>query len=95
MLVNPEKTELTFDVKEANLDTGKYTLLVHFDGKKGKKYNIAAIQKQITNQKYGTALQTIQNLDGVEKATITISPKFVPRTPILQSRVKVKFDYSN
>ena len=95
MLVNPEKTEPVFDVKEANLDTGKYTLAVHFDGKKGKKYDMATIQKQITNQKYGTALATIQNLAEVEKATLTIWPKFVPRTPLLKSRVNVKFDYSN
>ena len=95
MLVNPEKTELAFDVKEANLETGKYTLIVHFDGKKGKKYDGAIIQKQITNQKYGTALATIRDLAEVEKAELNISPKFIPRTPLLQSRVKVKFDYSN
>lgn len=95
MLVNPDKTELTFDVKDANLDSGKYTLLVHFNGKKGKKYDTATIQKQITNQRYGTALETIQNLAEVEKATLTVWPKFIPRTPILKSRVNVKFDYSN
>jgi predicted transcriptional regulator YdeE len=95
MLVNPEKTELVFDVKEAIFDEGKFTLTVHFDGKKGKKYDKTIIQKQITNQKYGTALSIIQNLAEVEKATLTIWPKFVPRTPILKSRVKVKFDYSN
>ena len=95
MLVNPEKTELIFDVKEAVFDEGKFILTVHFDGKKGKKYDKAIIQKQITNQKYGTALSIIQNLAEVERATLTIWPKFVPRTPILKSRVKVKFDYSN
>lgn len=95
MLVNPDKATLNFDVKDANLDAGKFTLTVHFDGKKGKKYDVAIIQKQITNQKYGTALETIQRLDGVENVSLTIWPKFVPRTPILKSRVNVKFDYSN
>lgn len=95
MLVNPDKTELNFDVKDANLDSGKYVLTVHFSGKKGKKYDTSVIRKKITNQKYGTALSEIENLDGVEKATLTIWPKFVPRTPVVNSRVNVKFDYSN
>ena len=95
MLVNPDKTELAFDVKESKPDEGKYILTVHFDGKKGKKYDASLIRKQITNQKYGTALATISNLSDVEKATLTIWPKFVPRTPLINSRVNVKFDYSN
>lgn len=95
MLVNPDKTELAFDVKESKPDEGKYILTVHFDGKKGKKYDASLIRKQITNQKYGTALATISNLSEVEKATLTIWPKFIPRTPLINSRVNVKFDYAN
>ena len=93
MVVNPEKSEISYVLKESKLDEGKIIINTDFVGKKGKKYDGNVIKKQITNKKYGTALSTIQGLAEVEKAELIIWPKFIPRTPIISSRVKVNFDY--
>lgn len=93
MVVNPEKADISYVLKESKPDEGKIIINTNFVGKKGKKYNADDIKKQITNKKYGTALSTIQGLAEVEKAELIVSPKFFPRTPIISSRVKVNFDY--
>ena len=93
MVVRPEKSEINYVLKESKLEEGKITLDTTFSGKKGKKYDGNLIKKQITNKKYGTALSTIQGLAEVEKAELTVWPKFIPRTPLIGSRVKVNFDY--
>lgn len=93
MVINPEKADISYVLKESKLDEGKIIINSSFIGKKGKKYNADDIKKQITNKKYGTALSTIQGLAEAEKAELNIWPKIFPRTPIISSRVKVNFDY--
>jgi len=93
MIINPEDMKIDYKLNVANLDEGNITLKADYKGKVGKKISEDVVKKAITNKSLGTAQNYLTGLDGVESVTLEVWPKFIPRTPLLQEKVEVNFDY--
>lgn len=93
MLVNPEGTDLDYDIKAVDNVKGTAVISSKFAGKVGKKLETSNIQNMLLRAKYGSAEGKIEAMDGVKDASISINPKFWPLLPFLKQRISVSFDY--
>jgi hypothetical protein len=93
MLINPEGAILVWNVASYDENTGEIKLDVDFEGKVGKKIDEGKIRDQISNKKYGTAKEILENTEGVESVELNVTPTILSRVPLLKSRIKVVFSY--
>ncbi len=94
MLVNPDKSEITFSKVETdeNVETSKMTL--NYKGKIADKADIGIIAESIKNKKIADAEIVILKDEKFEGVTFSKWPAFWNRTPLLKYRIKVSFDYA-
>ena len=93
MLVNADKTELSYELSEDAMKDGIIKLSVDFKGKVGSKISSADLTEKIKNKSVASAKSYLESVDGVESVIIKSSPAFLNRTPVLSKRIKVDFDY--
>ena len=92
-LINSEDAEITYEVISFDEENGKVSLSVKFSGKVGEKIDEGAVKDQITNTKFGEAVQKIKAIEGVEDLELEIWPTILARTPLIKQRITIKFDY--
>ena len=93
MLINPEGATLAWSVTGYDEATGEIKLDVNFEAKVGKKLNEGEIRDKISNKKYGTAKEILENTEGVESVELNVTPAILSRVPLIKSRIKVVFSY--
>lgn len=93
MIINPGESQISYKVKDGNIDDGTMNLEATFVGKVGNKLVASTIQKALKNKSKADAQNYLLSIDGVDSASIAIWPSFWQRTPMTLGRVKVKFDY--
>jgi hypothetical protein len=93
MIINPGESQISYKVKDGNIDDGTMNLEATFVGKIGNKLVASTIQKALKNKSKTDAQSYLLSIDGVDSASIAIWPSFWQRTPMTMSRVKVRFDY--
>lgn len=94
MLVNPEKADIKYDLKNNDIDSGVLTVDADFVGKEGQKISEGAIKDQIKGKSVSKAKNLISGNSGVENVQVTNWPKAMPELPWLTKRIKVTFDYA-
>ena len=95
MIINKDNASVTYDVGTYDKDKGIVTMTAKYDSKIGKKINPDEIKKNIKNQKYGSAKNYIENIDGVSDVELTTWPSFVSRTPLISGRIHITFGYTD
>ena len=93
MLVNPNGTDITYDVLSVDNVKGTAKFSSKFIGKIGNKVEVSSIQDILVRAKYGSAESKIKAISGVKEAQISIKPGFWPLLPFLKQRISVSFDY--
>ena len=93
MLINPEGATLAWSVTGYDEATGEIKLDVNFEAKVGKKLNEGEIRDKISNKKYGTAKEILENTEGVESVELNVTPTILSRVQLIKSRIKVVFSY--
>ncbi|MEK9155731.1 MAG: hypothetical protein AAB360_00310 [Patescibacteria group bacterium] len=94
MLVNPEKSEIGFEVLENNRDLGVLKIKTKFAGRVGKKLSEKEIGAKIRNQSADAAKAVLAGENDIESAELSVWPPKLNRTPFLLNRIDVVFDYS-
>lgn len=93
MLVNPNSTDLAYDITGVDNVKGTISFSAKFIGKVGNKLDQVTIQNMLVRAKYGNAASKIEALGGVADAQISITPKAWPLLPFIKQRIHVSFDY--
>lgn len=93
MLINPETATLEWGVTGWDEAKGEVKIDATFLGKIGKKLDEGNIRSRISNKKYGTAKEILENTEGVESVDLTVTPTILSRVPLIKSRIKVVFSY--
>lgn len=95
MIINPDKSQISYTVSESDSANGTAKLAVNFVGKIGQKIDENTIKTAIKNKKVDKIAEIIPTLAGpVESSEIKIWPTFMPYAPLLEKRIFVKFDYT-
>jgi len=93
MLVNPEKSDLGYELISIDNEAGVMKLKGSFSGRYGKEIERRAVLNVAKNKKLGTAKSEISKIDGVEEADITVWPSFFTKVTSVESRIKINFDF--
>lgn len=93
MIINGDKSNITYAVKDSNIDNGEMNLEATFTGKIGQKIDANNIMNNIKNKDKGVAQSYLNSVAGIDSSSIVISPSFWQRTPLTASKIKVEFDY--
>jgi hypothetical protein len=93
MLVNPEESKLVYTVTEADKVSGIIKISATLDANVGKKLAPAAIAAELKNKSLSGAKALLNAKDGVASSSISVWPEFLTRTPILEKKIKVHFEY--
>lgn len=94
MLVNPDKSELTYELKESDRNVELAKLKVTFKGKVAPKMEESTVKSLIRNRSLSGAIASLKTQDTVLDAKIDVWPTFLGRTPMIVNRLKVQFDYA-
>ncbi len=94
MLVNPEKSELGYDLVAMDSEAGTMKLKGSFAGKFGNDIEQSAVLSTVRNKKMGTAQSELESIEGVTEANITVWPSFFTKVSSIESRIKINFDYN-
>lgn len=93
-IINSEDAEITYEVTSFDEELGVVKFVAKFSGKVGKKLNEDELRNQITNKKYGEAVNTIKSMEGVENVELDVWPTILTRTPFIKQRIKIEFGYA-
>jgi hypothetical protein len=93
MLINADKTELTYEMIEDSMSEGKIKISADFKGKVGPKISSDNIKEGVKNRSYTDAVSYLGKIEGVESVSLKITPKLLNRTSFLTKKIKVDFDY--
>lgn len=94
MLVNPEKSEVEYTVGDISKDFSALAVNATLKGRVSAKLSASDIQQKIRNKTKASAENILASNENIEKVELNISPKKLNRTPLLASRITVKFDYA-
>jgi len=94
MLVNPEKSDLDYDLLSMDNEAGTMKLKGSFSGKFGKDIEQGTVLDIVRNKKMGTVKTDIEAIEGVDEARVIIWPNFFTKVSSIESRIKINFDYN-
>jgi len=92
MLINPEKSEVTYQLKESN--AGNMVLAIVLNGKVATKLDEEALKNKIKNKNLLQAKSSLIGDAVISDVAISIWPNIIKRTPVLTKRIDINFDYS-
>lgn len=95
MLVNPEKSDLNYSVTESDQDMMKAKIKVAFKAKIASKIEESTVKNLVRNKSLAAATSALEQQANVADVKVTVTPGFLPRTPILVNKISVKFDYAD
>lgn len=93
MLVNPEKSELTYVVSEYNAETNVLKLDTEFKAKTGANLSVDDLKKNTKGKNVQAAQEYLEARDGVSTVSLKYFPSFWKKMPFLTKRISVKFDF--
>lgn len=93
MIVNPDKSTITYKVAESDMDLGNAKLSIKFDGKVGKKIEIKKIKESIKGKSSTEAAANLKKIEGIVSSKIEIWPDFIKMIPYLPEKIKVNFEF--
>jgi len=95
MLVNPDKSEISYEFVSGDIDAGTSKIKVNFTGKSGAKIEKSEIMKEIKNKNTSVAVASVKAITGVKDIKLDSWPNFLNRTPLFDFRISVDFDFTN
>jgi len=93
MIVNPEKSAITYKVVESDMDLGNATLSTNFAGKIGRKIEVNKIRESIKGNSIAEAIANLKKIDGIVSSKVEVQPAFIKMIPFLPDKIKVNFEF--
>lgn len=92
MLIDPEKSEITYKFKEAGSDS-KIILAIGLNGKIASKLTEDNLKRGILNKSISEASSILKENEVVSDVAIDPWPNFIKRMPLMAKRINIDFDY--
>lgn len=93
MILNKDDLEISYESQESNIDDGFIRIKTNFAAKIAKNIDETGLARSIRNKSFDAAEKYLESLSDIESYSLNTWPSFYKRTPFLNSRIKINYDY--